>query len=166
MKKPKKVSAYTPMVSDQLSSLFDDIHRPPYPMLASLESSQLLQTAVHSLNELYRRAKAGDDASTDYVFRLATQATRLLLELAEDPSPTLLSIARCSPLWPFFYSPKPDFLAASRIVLDRLKIGSQCQLNVNPRSRWSWKVEARKWAMLVFHFVHKVKTAAAGKIAD
>ena len=166
MKKPKTGGAYTPIVSHRLSSLVEDIHRPPDPELASRDSTQLLQNALCCLNELYRRAKAGEDASTDYVFRVATQTTRLLLELAEDPSPTLLSIASCTPQWPFFYSPKPNFLDSFQSVLDRLKIGSACQLNVNPRSRWSSSVQARQWAMKVFLFVHEVKAAAAGKIAD
>jgi hypothetical protein len=153
---PKK--PFKPVVSAKLIAQFADHDGPPRPELSSISDMQLLESSLASINELYRRAKSGTDESTDYIFRLATYTTTLLARLAQNPSPLLLDYARRNAMWPFFYSPKAGFLEPYQADLDRLEIGKDCQLNVNPKSRWSWQGEARLRAIRIHHFVQYCKT--------
>jgi len=153
-------STYKPVVSAKLNALFDDNDGPPSPQLSGLNDRQLLESSLISLNELFRRAKAGRDESADYIFRLAMRTTVLLYKLTDKPLPSLLDIAHSAPIWPVLYSPKASFLEPFNEALRRLEVGKHTQLNIDPKSRWSWQGEARQWAAAIHLFVSGSKTAA------
>jgi hypothetical protein len=92
--KTQSKTLYIPIVNAEFDSLFNDLEGPPKPEMSSLSDTQLLESSLVASNELYRRAKSGKDEPTDYVFRLAAQTTRLLDELADNPSP-LLTGTKC-----------------------------------------------------------------------
>lgn len=152
-------SSYVPIVSARLNALFEDFQGPPSPQLSGLKNRELLESSLVSLNELFRRARSGQDESADYVFRLATRTTMSLFELIENPLPSLLQIAHSAPLWPSLYSPKPNFLEPYHEALRRLEVGKKTQLNISSKSRWSWHGEARGWAAKIHLFVSGTKAA-------
>lgn len=156
--KPK----YTPTVSATLNALFADTEGSPNPLMASVTSLQLIQNCLLGVNEIYRRAKTGDEESTDYLFRLANRIPMLLMSVARTPSPLLLEMARSNPTWPFWYSPKANMLAEYADILRSLEVGRDCQLNVSRKARWSWEGEARKWAFMIWQEVQSLKANVQG----
>jgi hypothetical protein len=156
--RPPISTNYKPVVSAKLNALFSDTDGPPNPQLSHLNDRQLLESNLISLNELFRGAKAGRDESADYIFRLAMRTTLSLYDLIDNPLPSLLQTAHCAPIWPSLYSPKTNFLEPYNKALRRLEVGKNTQLNINPKSRWSWRGEARQWAAKIHLFVSNAKT--------
>jgi hypothetical protein len=157
---------YKSIVSARLNALIDDFDGPPRSDLSKVTDRQLVESCLAAQSELFRRAKAGGDEATDYFLRLAIRGTGLLDQLARCPSELLLSFAHDNAFWPAFYSPKPGFVAESNETLKKLGIGQNSQLNVNPKSKWAWHVEARKWAFRVIHMVRTLKADIEGAIND
>ena len=128
------------------------------PELTEITEAQLLNSANIAIIESYKRARLDNAEATSNLLRIATLATKLLNQLAKKPSPALLLLARKIPLWPFFYSPKGNFLEGYSERLEQLKIGVDCQLNVHPKSKWSFQGTAREWAFNIWHAVQDFKT--------
>lgn len=157
---------YTPKVSARINALLEDTKGPPSPQLAKIPDLELLEHCLVYQNELFRRAKAGHDESADYIFRLGVRTSKLLIDLARNPSAALMDIAHASPVWPFLYSPKKGLLGEYKPIMEALEVGRDSQLNVNPKTRWSWEGDARKWAMKIYACAHELKASVKGTHGD
>jgi hypothetical protein len=164
--RPSTSTNYNPVVSARLNALFSDTGGPPSPQLSHLNDRELLESSLISLNELFRRAKAGNNESADFIFRLAMRTTLSLHDLIDNPLPSLLNIAHSVSIWPSFYSPKANFLEPYNEALRRLEVGKRTQLNTDPKSRWGWHGEARKWAAKIHFFVINFKTIVKAHETD
>jgi hypothetical protein len=104
-----------------LNFLFEDTVGAPASGFRSTSDRDLLIRALILINETIKRARAGQDEATTNPVRLARHTVRWLNDLAEKPSKTMLELAGSSPIWPYYYSPKPSMLEEDRQMLENLK---------------------------------------------
>lgn len=159
--------------SPEIIAAFEGAFGPPEDELRSVTNLALLLSALNTINELFRRARAVPsdepnpraDVASDYYLRLAMHLTLHLDDLVQQPRHVLRELAQATPFWPSLWCPNIKKVAPFHEKLTALGVGKNHQINFGPSAKWRPDGTARAWAFRITLLVWTIRTKVKAHLA-